>query len=329
MIKDTSRKKKVHRATDFQQNDGNRVVVVGTGSVGASAAFALMVEGAASEIVLIDANKDKCEGEALDLEHGLSFVSEVKIWAGTYEDCKEARVVVICAGLAQKPGQTRLDLASENAKIVADVAKNVRKFTDRAVLLVVTNPLDIMTYVAMKASGLPSSQVFGTGTTLDSSRFRHLLAEEFDLATESVGAYLIGEHGDSQVPVYSHCNVMGEPLASLPQYTQEKVEKAYLATKNAAANVIAKKGYTSYAIALAVARVVRAILYDENHAFPVSVYLSGEYGLKDIYISIPAIVGSTGIKRILDINLSLDERKKLHDSASTIRETIESIEAAS
>lgn len=302
-----------------------RVVIVGAGFVGSTAAFTLMVQGIASEIVLIDINKDKCLGEALDLEHGLSFAPAARVWAGDYADCREADVVVICAGLGQKPGQTRLELAKVNSKIVAEVVKNIGRYTDKAIILMVTNPLDVMTYVALKTSGLPNYQVFGTGTTLDSSRFRYLLAEEFGVAAESMGAYLLGEHGDSEVPIYSHVNLMGENIKNLPEYNKKAVTEAYLKTKNAASEVICKKGATYYAIALAISRIVRAILYDENHVFPVSVSLTGQYGLKDVCLSLPTVIGRTGVKRVLEVNLTDEELEKLRKSAQIIRETMETI----
>ena len=284
-----------------------------------------MMSGIASEIVLVDVNKDKCLGEAWDLEHGISFVPQTKIWAGDYSDCKDADVVVITAGLGQKVGQTRLELASANAKIIKDIIEKIRRYTDKAVILMVTNPLDVMTYVALKKSGLPDYQVLGTGTTLDSSRFRFLLAQEFGVAPDSMGAYLIGEHGDSEVPVYSHVNLMGENISALPEYNKKAAEQAYLKTKNAAYDIICKKGATYYAIALAVERVVRAILYDENHIFPVSSLLTGQYGLKDVCLSLPAVVGRMGIKKVMEIKLSPDELEKLRRSAKIVRETIESV----
>lgn len=302
-----------------------RVVVVGTGFVGSTAAYTMMVQGIASEIVLVDINKDKCEGEAMDLEHGLSFVKQSRVWAGDYSDCKDADVVVITAGLGQKPGQTRLELAGANAKIITGIVEQIRHYTDKAVILMVTNPLDVMTYVALKKSGLPNYQVFGTGTTLDSSRFRYLLAEEFGVAPDSMAAYLIGEHGDSEVPVISHANLMGENITSFKEYDPKLVDDAYKHTKNAAYEVICKKGATYYAIALGISRIVRAILFDENHVFPVSSLLTGQYGLKDICLSLPSVVGRTGIKRVLEVNLNDEELAKLRQSAKIISETIKSV----
>ncbi len=302
-----------------------RVVVIGTGLVGSTTAFTIMTQGIASEIVLIDVNKNKAEGEAMDLEHGLSFVRQSHVWAGDYSDCKDADVVVITAGLGQKPGQTRLELANINAKIITDITKNIRRYTDKAVILMVTNPLDVLTYTALKVSGLPNYQVFGTGTTLDSSRFRFLLAEQFGVAADSMGAYLIGEHGDSEVPILSHANLMGKNIKDFPEFNKQGVEEAFLHTKNAAQEIIAKKGATYYAIALAVARIVRAILFDENHVFPVSSLMTGQYGIKDLCLSLPAVVGRSGIKRVLDIDLNDEELAKLRQSAKIISETIKSI----
>ncbi len=305
------------------KSESTRVVIIGTGLVGSTAAFAIMVQGIASEIVLIDVNKKKSEGEALDIEHGLSFAPEAKVWAGDYKDCKDADVVVICGGIAQKPGQTRLDLTKTNVKIISDIVKNIKKYTKKAIILMVTNPLDVLTYTALKVSGYPKNQVFGTGTTLDSSRFRYLLAGKFKIDPHSMGAYLIGEHGDSEVPVYSHANVMGENIKSLPQYTKRTVEQAYKRTKNSAYEIISKKGATYYGIAAAIARIVRAILGDEDHVFPVSSLMTGEHGLHNTCISLPAIVGRTGIKRILDIKLNEDELKKFKKSAQIIRRTLD------
>ena len=306
--------------------ESTRVVIIGSGLVGATSAYALMLQGSASEIVLVDIDKKRCAGEVLDLQHGSSFLPEVKIWAGDFSDCKEADVVVITAGLKQKENQSRLELAKTNAKIVSAITKNITKYTKKAVILVVTNPLDIMTYTAWRASKLPKNQVFGTGTVLDSSRFRHLLAEKIKIDPESMGAFLLGEHGDSSVPVFSHANVMGEPISSLKKYGKINTEDAYKKVRNAAYELISKKGATYYAIGLVVARLVRAILYDENHVFPVSVYADGHYDLKDVYLSLPAVVGRNGIKQIIEIKLSDQEKNLLQKSAAIIKQALKELE---
>lgn len=303
--------------------ESTRVVVIGTGFVGSTAAYTMMIEGVASEIVLIDVNKTKCEGEALDIEHAISFAPDSHVWAGDYKDCKNADVVVIAAGINQKPGQTRLELAKTNVKIITEVVKNVCKYTKDAIILMVTNPLDVLTYTALKVSKFPKNQVFGTGTTLDSSRFRYLLAKKFNVDPHSMGAYLIGEHGDSEVPVYSHANIMGENIASLPKYNKKAVAAAYTRTRDSAQEIIRKKGATYYGIAAAVARIVKSILNDEDHAYSVSSFMNGQYGVKDVCISLPSTVGRTGIKKVLDIKLSPDEKNKFQKSAKIIRTALD------
>src|SRR3989338_843419 len=311
------------KKTKKKKIETTRVVIVGAGSVGATAAFAIMVQGVASEIVLIDVNQKKCQGEARDLEQGLSFVPQTKVWAGSYADCKTADIIIITAGIAQKPGQTRLELTNTNARIVREVVANIRRHTAETVILMVTNPLDVMTYIAQQTAKLPAGQIFGTGTTLDSSRFRYYLAQRVGIAPTSVGAYLLGEHGDSSVPVYSHVNVMGEPFSALTGLGKKVAADAYQTTRNAAYEVIAKKGATYYAIALAVARIVRSVLYDENHVFPVSVNLTGQYGIKNVCLSLPAVIGRRGVSKIYTPKLSTDELKRLKKSATIIRKTID------
>jgi L-lactate dehydrogenase len=308
-----------------KKTESTRVVIVGTGFVGSTAAFAIMTQGIASEIVLIDVNKDKCEGEAMDLEHGLSFVPSARVWAGDYTDCADADVVVITAGVGQKVGQTRLDLAGTNASIMREIVKNVARQTKDAIILVVSNPLDVMTYVALKESGFPKNQVFGTGTTLDSSRFRLLLGEALKVDPDSVGAYVLGEHGDSEFPVVSHANVMGESIKNISGYSEEMMREAFKKTKNAAYDVICKKGATYYAIALGIARITRAILNNEQHTFPVSVFLDGEYGLCDVCLSVPAVIGRSGVERIIEISLSDEEHDQLKNSARVLQEVIQSV----
>lgn len=297
--------------------ESTRVVIVGAGNVGSTTAFSLMTQGLCSELVIIDRNKEKASGEVMDLEHGLSFVPQCNVWAGSYKDCKTADIVIITAGAKQKPGQTRLELAGTNSSIASDIVTNIRKYTKQAVIIMVANPLDVTTLAATQAAHCGWGQVFGTGTTLDSSRFRFLLAQQMGVDPESVGAYLLGEHGDSSVPIYSHANIMGEKLP----LKKADMAKAYKGAKMAAYEVINRKGATFWAIALAVSRIVRAVLFDENHAFTVSVLLRGEYGLKDVCISVPAIVGRTGVKEILEVKLSASEKKALQKSAKVIKET--------
>lgn len=308
-----------------RQIESTRVVIIGAGLVGSTTAFTIMSQGIASEIALIDINKKRCEGEALDLQHGLSLTPTSRVWAGDYQDCKDADVVVISAGLGQKPGQSRIELAKVNAKIIADIVKKIKKYTREAIILVVSNPLDVMTMVALKASGFPARQIFGTGTTLDSSRFKFLLAQKLGVAAESVEAFLAGEHGDSEVPVFSHANIMGEPLANIPGYSKKIGEYVYKKTRNAAAEIISKKGATYYAVALSIARLTRAVLYNENSVFPVSVLLTGQYGLKNLCLSLPAVIGRRGIARIFKPTLNKTEIGQLKKSAKIIEKTFKDL----
>lgn len=309
----------------MQTYDNSKVVIVGAGFVGSSAAYATMIQGICSELVLIDVNKEKALGEALDLQHGLSFVDPIHVHAGDYDDCKDADVVVITAGLAQKPGQTRLDLAQANAKIVGGIVEEVAKRTKEAVILLVSNPVDVMTYVTIQKAGYPAGQVFGSGTALDSSRFRFLLSEFFGVSPRSVHAYILGEHGDSELMCLSHANIAGEPITNIPGYNAKKVEEIYVKTKNAAYEIIQKKGATYYAIGLGIADIVRAVLYNEKLVMPLSVLLQGEYDIHNVCISVPAIVGSGGVQKIVPIQLASDELEKLQASAAQLKTVIASL----
>lgn len=307
-----------------QKMEVSRVVVVGAGFVGATSAYAIMCAGIASEVVLIDVNKKKAKGEAMDMEHGISFVEPVKVWAGDYKDCADADIIVITAGVNQKAGQTRMELAKTNKKIMKDIARNIRKHTKDAIVLVVSNPLDVTTYTVLKELKFPKGHVFGTGTSLDSSRLRFLIAQKFGVAAESVEAYLIGEHGDTEVPVFSHANIEGEHLSKMKGYSVASMRKAFFDTKNAAYEIIERKGATYYSIALAVTHIVRAILFNEKIVIPVSVHLTGQYGISDVCLSLPAIIGRNGVEKILELSLSKEEQKLLKKSADAIKDGIKS-----
>ncbi len=309
----------------MQTHNNSKVVIVGAGFVGSSAAYATMIQGICSELVLIDVNKEKALGEAMDLSHGLSFVDPMHVHAGDYDDCKDADVIVITAGLAQKPGQTRLELAVANSKIIGGIVDEIVKRTKEAVILLVSNPVDVMTYVAIKRAGYPPGQVFGSGTALDSSRFRFLLSEMFSVSPRSVHAFILGEHGDSELMCLSHANIAGEPLTNIQGYNAKKVEEIYSKTKNAAYEIIQKKGATYYAIGLGISDIVRAILYNEHLVMPLSVLLHGEYELHDVCISVPAVVGSGGIQKILSLQLAPDELEKLQSSAAGLKTVIASL----
>lgn len=305
----------------------NKIAIIGAGGVGATTAYALMVQGIGSEIVLIDVNKDKAEGEAMDLRHGASFVNPVNIYAGEYQDLADAKLIVITAGAAQKPGETRLDLVKKNTGIFKNIISSISKYNKEGILLVVTNPVDILTYLSWKLSDFPANRVIGSGTVLDTSRFRSLLSKNCGVAASNVHGYIIGEHGDSEVPVWSLTNIAGTQIKDYcPICSQEcednELEEISKQVKNAAYEIIDKKGATFYAIALAVARIARAILKDENAVLTVSSLMDGYYGIEDISLSLPAIINSNGIKKVLELPLAPQEEKDFKGSARNLKNNI-------
>jgi L-lactate dehydrogenase len=311
----------------------NKIAVIGAGGVGATTAYALMVQGVGSEIVLIDVNKDKAEGEAMDLRHGASFVNPVDIYAGDYEDLADAKLIVITAGAAQKPGETRLDLIKKNTGIFKNIVSSITKYNQDGILLVVTNPVDILTHLTYKLSGFPANRVIGSGTVLDSSRFRSLLSKNCGVAASNVHGYIIGEHGDSEVPVWSLTNIAGTKIENYcPICNQDcndkdhSLEEISDQVKNAAYEIIEKKGATFYAVALAVSRIARAILRDENAVLTVSSLMEGYYGVEDISLSLPTLINSNGIERVLELPLAEKEEKAFKDSAEHLKENIKELD---
>ncbi len=305
----------------------NRIAIVGLGNVGASFAYALLFRGLASEIVLIDANAAKAEGEAMDLNHAVPFTHSTRIWAGKYADCTGAAVTVITAGAAQKPGETRLDLVKKNARIFASIVPQVVKHNPDGILLIATNPVDVLTYVAWKLSGLPAERVIGSGTILDTARFRYLLSQHFDVDARSVHGFIVGEHGDSEVPVWSLTNIAG---MRLPEYTKhndakcspEEMEHIFAQTRDAAYEIINRKGATYYAVAAGLLRITEAILRDQSTVLSVSSLVRGLYGIEDVYLSLPTVLHRGGVERVIHLDLSADEEAKLRVSARVLRETI-------
>jgi len=313
--------------------NSNKIAVIGAGGVGATTAYALMVQGVGSEIVLIDVNKDKAEGEAMDLRHGASFVNPVDIYAGDYEDLADAKLIVITAGAAQKPGETRLDLIKKNTGIFKNIVSSITEYNQDGILLVVSNPVDILTHLTYKLSGFPANRVIGSGTVLDSSRFRSLLSKNCGVAASNVHGYIIGEHGDSEVPVWSLTNIAGTKIENYcPICNQDcndkdhSLEEISDQVKNAAYEIIEKKGATFYAVALAVSRIARAILRDENAVLTVSSLMKGYYGIEDISLSLPTLINSSGIERVLELPLSEKEEKAFKDSAQQLKQNFEQLE---
>ena len=298
----------------------SKVAIIGAGFVGSTAAYALLIDGSASEIALIDVNREKAEGEAMDLQHGLQFKPNVKISFGSsYELCKDAEIIVICAGAHQKPGETRTDLISRNSVIFKEMIPQIVKHNKDCILLVVANPLDILTYLALKYSKFPKSRVFGSGTILDTARFRYMLGEYFGVSPNSVHAYIMGEHGDSSFPAWSTANIAGVSLKHFKKYSRKAMDNLFLKTKNAAYEVIAKKGATYYAIGLGISKIVNSILSDQNEVLALSSYLTNYYGVSDVCLSVPAIVNRQGIKEQILMPLNSLEKKQLRKSASIIK----------
>ncbi|PWW26587.1 L-lactate dehydrogenase [Cytobacillus oceanisediminis] len=308
----------------------NRVVLIGTGFVGSSYSFALLNQGVTEELVLVDLNKEKSEGDAMDLNHGMPFApSPTSIWFGDYSDCKDADLVVITAGANQKPGETRLDLVEKNTKIFKSIVGQVMESGFDGIFLVATNPVDILTYAVWKFSGLPKERVIGSGTILDTARFRYLLGEYFKVDTRNVHAYIIGEHGDTELPVWSHADIAGKNIddwiSKEAAYKQEDLDSLFLNVRDAAYQIIERKGATYYGIAMGLVRLTKAILQNENSVLTVSAYLDGQYGHNDVYIGVPAIVNRNGIRDIVELNLSKDEQDKFTQSVKVLKKTMEPV----
>lgn len=308
----------------------NRVVLIGTGAVGSSYAFALLNQGVTEELVLIDVNREKSEGDAMDLNHGIPFApSRTKIWFGDYSDCKDADITVICAGANQKPGETRLDLVEKNTRIFKGIVDEVVSNGFQGIFIVATNPVDILTYAVQKFSGFPKERIIGSGTILDTARLRFLLGEYFDVDTRNVHAYIIGEHGDTELPVWSHADIAGRKISawidSSEAYKQQDLEDIFLNVRDAAYQIIERKGATYYGIAMGLVRLTKAILQNENSVLTVSCYLNGEYGHDDIYIGVPAVVNRKGIRQIIQLDLDQDEQTKFNHSVAVLKNIMQPV----
>jgi len=308
----------------------DKVTIIGAGLVGSTTAYALMNAGAASEIALIDLNESRLMGEVMDLNHGIFFVPPVRIKAGTYDDCADSSVVVITAGVSQKPGETRIDLLKRNVNVFKAIVPKIVEHNKECTILVVTNPVDILTYVTLKISGLPSNRVIGSGTLLDSARFRFLLSEHCNIASQNVHAYIIGEHGDTEVAAWSVSNIAGIPFEDYclncgKDCGNTNKERIFEEVKNAAYKIIEGKGSTYYAVGLAVRRIIEAILRDENVVLPVSSLMQGHYGVFDVCVSLPSLINSDGLVKILELPLNDSEREGFKHSAATLRDILTEI----
>ncbi len=306
-----------------------KVVLVGTGFVGMSMAYALLNQGGVNELILIDVAKEKAVGEAMDLSDGVPCASaRMVIRAGDYDECKDANIVVITAGVAQKPGETRLDLAKTNAKIIKEVTENVVKSGFKGIFLIASNPVDVMTYAVGKVSGFPTNKVIGSGTVLDTARLRFLVAEHLNVSSKNVHAYIMGEHGDSSFVPWSKSYIGCKPLKDIIEERKEPedvLENIYKQVQQEAYEIINKKKATYYGIGMGLTKIIKAILNDEHEILTVSTYLNGEYGQNDIFIGVPAIVNASGIQEILNLKLSEEEKEKFNYSCSVLNEMKEEI----
>jgi len=307
-----------------------KVSIIGAGNVGVRYAYALVQSGFAREIMLVDSDRAKAEGEVMDLSHGAPFVSPVEIFAGGYSDISSSDLVVITAGKKQKPGQSRIELVNDNISLYKTIIPEIVKYAPEAILLCVTNPVDILAYAAFKISGKPAKSVISSGTVLDSARFKFELSRHFNVDAHNVHAYVLGEHGDTEFPVWSSAMIGGilvkdyclkcREAASCDH--QKKLDEIFTGVRDSAYKIIQKKGETSYGIGLALVRITRAILKDENSILPVSTLANGFLGVNDVYLGLPAVLNKEGVREVLEINLDAEEQKNFLKSATSLKSVI-------
>jgi L-lactate dehydrogenase len=308
-----------------------KAVMIGCGFVGSASVFALMQSGLFSEIAMIDADMEKAEGEAMDISHGIPFARHMRIYAGTYDDVKDAGIVIITAGANQKPGETRLDLVHKNVGIFKSIIPQITSRNFEGILLVVANPVDILTRVAQKLSGLPENRVIGSGTVLDTGRLKYRLSDHLQVDSKSIHAFIIGEHGDSEIVAWSSANVSGVPLSNFCEmrghYEHREAENEIAEkVKNSAYDIIQRKRATYFGVAMAVKRICEVIVRNEEAILPVSTAMHGEHGIDDVVLSMPCVVGRNGIETQIPIVLSEEETAKLQESAKVLKEILDSLE---
>jgi len=307
-----------------------KCAIIGCGFVGATTAFTLVESGLFSELVLLDANHDKAVGEAMDLNHSVPFAKPMKVYAGDYSDLSDCALIIITAGAGQKPNETRIDLVNKNVAIFKSIIPSITQYNKDGILLVVANPVDILTYVTLKLSGFPANRVIGSGTVLDTSRLKYLLGEHLQVDSRSVHAFIIGEHGDSELAVWSSANISGIDLNNFCKLCgkcdqMSTMQKLYQDVRDSAYEVIQKKGATYYAVAMAVRRIAECIVRDEHSVLPVSSLITEHYGIDNVCMGIPAIVGRNGVEKVLDILLNEEEQRNLITSAEKLKEVLNSI----
>ncbi|EOS43246.1 MULTISPECIES: L-lactate dehydrogenase [Bacteria] len=308
-----------------------KAAVIGCGFVGAATAFTLMQSRLFTEMVLLDANYDKADGEAKDISHGVPFAGQMKIYAGGYDDLMDASIVIVTAGANQKPNETRLDLVHKNVAIYKSIIPEIAKRNFKGILLIVSNPVDILTYAAVKLSGFPEKRVIGSGTVLDTARLKYALSKHLGVDSRSIHSFIIGEHGDSEIAAWSSTNISGIPLNDFCEMRghfnhEEAMREIAEDVKNSAYDIISKKQATYYGIAMSVKRICECVVRDEKSILPVSSIMHGNYGIKEIALSMPAIIGADGIETHVPISLNEKEMEKLHNSAKTIRKIAEELD---
>lgn len=308
-----------------------KAAVIGCGFVGSATAFTLMQSRLFSEMVLLDANEEKADGEAKDIAHGVPFAGQMKIYAGNYDDVADAAIIIVTAGANQKPDETRLDLVYKNVAIYKSIIPEIASRDYQGILLVVSNPVDILTYTAIKLSGLPENRVIGSGTVLDTARLKYALGEHLSVDSRSVHSFIIGEHGDSEIAAWSSTNVSGIPLNDFCEMRghfnhEASMEEIANQVKNSAYEIIAKKHATYYGIAMSVKRICECIMRDEKSILPISTIMHGEYGIENIALSMPAIVGANGVETHVPISLNEEEAQKLKESADALKKVIDGLE---
>lgn len=312
--------------------NSRKIAIIGCGFVGSACAFALMQSGLFSEMVLIDSNNQRAEGEALDISHGLPFSKPMQIYSGTYDDITDAGIIAITAGAGQKPGESRLELVHKNVEIFKSIIPEISKRNYKGILLIVSNPVDIMTYTALKLSGLPSNQVFGSGTVLDTARLKYLLGEHLGVDARSVHAFILGEHGDSEIAAFSSANVSGIELKEFCDFAcktdkhEEAMKEIAEDVKLSAYEIIKKKGATYYGIAMSVRRICEAIILDQKSILPISCLQNGKNGIENVVLSMPMIVGKHGAERSVEISLSEEERRAIKSSADVLKGIIKTLD---
>jgi L-lactate dehydrogenase len=302
----------------------SKVAIIGAGFVGSSTAFAMALNQFANEVVLIDVNKEKASGEAMDINHGLCFVGQMAVYSGDYTDIKNCDVIVITAGLNRKPGETRIDLAKKNVAIAKDITENIMKHYNGGVILIVANPVDVQTYLIQKWSGLPNGRVFGTGTVLDSSRFRYSLSEVAKVDVKNIHGYIMGEHGDTQFPVWSATHVAGIQIDTYMaingiKFTEDDKQALFEEVKKSGATIIKNKGATYYAIAITVNTIIETLLKNQNTIRTVSSVMNGVYGIEDVALSVPCVINATGVVKQIEFPLTETEKAALDYSAEQLK----------